>query len=144
MTSTQETNLVTAIFVLTFLTTFFLYTHDEKEVTIEFSKSLLDRVEESERQAKAYRKVTNAYGCKHLKDHQAYLTHQMGCTGIKSIIKAQRVKKYRISKQVRKNMAGNSPLSYATLSRTGGADKFLKHWQRKWETTKQIILTQRG
>ena len=90
-------------------------------------------------QAKAYKVITDGYGCSHLKGYQSYLIHQEGCSGIKKIIKAKNVRKYKLPKQIIRNMANNSPYSIKTLRKTGGAKKFLKYWERKWDETRASL-----
>ena len=80
-----------------------------------------------------------------LPDYQKYLIHQQGASGLKTILASSKGKKL-LSRNLKKNMAGNSPFSYKTLKRMGSklaAKKFLKHWEKKWkEENKTIASTQ--
>jgi len=78
-----------------------------------------------------------------LPDYQKYLIHQQGASGLKTILASSKGKKL-LSRNLKKNMAGNSPFSYKTLKRMGSklaAKKFLKHWEKKWKKEKKTITS---
>ena len=96
---------------------------------------------EALRQAKAYKAITDRYGCKYLKGYQSYLAHNQGCSGIKKIIASSVDKKRHVlPHKIIRNMANNSPYSYKALNKSGGASKFLKHWDIKWRNTKTGLI----
>lgn len=81
-------------------------------------------------------------GITQLEDYQRYLIHQQGANGIKNIIKATQGKK-TLSKEIKKNMANNSPYSYRQLKRMGStiaAKKFMQHWKKKWRSEQRLVL----
>ncbi len=76
-----------------------------------------------------------------LPEYQKYLIHQQGASGLKRIIASSKGSKL-LSRNLKKNMAGNSPYSYRTLRKMGSklaAKKFLKHWEKKWQKEKVLI-----
>ena len=81
-----------------------------------------------------------------LPEYQQYLIHQQGATGFKIILGASQGTKL-LSRNMKKNMAGNSPYSYRKLRRFGSklaAEKFLKHWEQKWQNEKKLIIAYQG
>ena len=81
-------------------------------------------------------------GISKLEDYQKYLIHQQGANGIKNIIAATKGEK-ELSKNIKKNMANNSPYSYKQLKRMGSkvaAKRFMQHWENKWTSEKYLIL----
>jgi len=81
-------------------------------------------------------------GYTNLPEYQKYLIHQQGATGLKIILAASQGEKL-LSRNMKKNMAGNSPYSYKKLRNFGSklaAKKFLKHWEEKWENEKDIVI----
>lgn len=81
-------------------------------------------------------------GYKNLEDYQRYLIHQQGASGIKNILAATKGKKL-LSRATKRNMANNSPFSYRQLRRLGSklaAQKFMSHWEEKWENEKKIVI----
>ncbi len=80
-------------------------------------------------------------GYSNLPEYQQYLIHQQGASGLKTIIASSKGNKL-LSRNLRKNMAGNSPYSYRTLRKMGSklaAKTFLQHWEIKWQKEKVII-----
>ena len=80
-------------------------------------------------------------GYQNLEDYQRYLIHQQGATGIKVILRATEGEKL-LSKNIKKNMANNSPYSYRQLTRMGSrlaARVFMNHWKKKWEKEKLLV-----
>ena len=80
-------------------------------------------------------------GYQNLEDYQKYLIHQQGASGIKVILGATKGTKL-LNKNIKKNMANNSPYSYRQLTRMGSrlaANIFLSHWKSKWEKEKQLV-----
>ncbi|MCF6188931.1 MAG: hypothetical protein L3J51_00465 [Cocleimonas sp.] len=76
-----------------------------------------------------------------LPEYQRYLIHQQGASGLKKIIASSKGSKL-LSRNLKKNMAGNSPYSYRTLRKMGSklaAKKFLQHWEEKWQKEKVLI-----
>ena len=97
----------------------------------DFKKSLAMSKKLEEINAKRLKK----FGFDNLPDYQKYLAHQQGSAGIKIILKALQGKK-RLSKNMLKMMANNSPYSYKHLRRQGSraaARKFLRFWKEKWK-----------
>lgn len=81
-------------------------------------------------------------GYKNLPEYQEYLIHQQGATGIGIILAASKGKKL-LSRNIKTNMANNSPYSYRQLKRMGSklaANKFMEYWQTKWAAEKSLIL----
>lgn len=81
-------------------------------------------------------------GYQDLPEYQKYLIHQQGATGISIILAASRGKKL-LSRNIKTNMANNSPYSYKQLKRMGSqlaANKFMEHWQTKWAKEKLLII----
>ncbi len=81
-------------------------------------------------------------GYKNLPEYQKYLIHQQGASGLKTILASSKGTKL-LSRNLKRNMAGNSPYSYRTLRRMGSklaAKKFLKHWESKWQSEKKLII----
>jgi len=77
-----------------------------------------------------------------LPEYQRYLIHQQGASGLKRIIASSKGNKL-LSRNLKKNMAGNSPYSYRTLRKMGSklaAKKFLQHWEEKWQNEKFLIV----
>ncbi len=77
-----------------------------------------------------------------LPEYQEYLIHQQGATGLKIILAASQGKKL-LNKNIKKNMAGNSPYSYNNLKKFGStlaARKFLQYWEKKWNNEKKLII----
>lgn len=75
------------------------------------------------------------HGVDELDDYQRYLIHQQGATGIKNILAATTGKK-TLSKNIKRNMANNSPYSYSEFKKMGSqlaAVTFMNHWKEKWE-----------
>lgn len=88
----------------------------------------------SQKLEKLNAKRLKKFGFNHLPDYQKYLVHQQGSTGIGIILKALKGKK-KLSKNMLKMMANNSPYSYKHLRRQGSrgaARKFLRFWKNKW------------
>ena len=80
-------------------------------------------------------------GYSNLPEYQKYLIHQQGASGLKRIIASSKGSKL-LSRNLKKNMAGNSPYSYRTLRKMGSklaAKKFLQHWEEKWQKEKVLI-----
>ena len=76
-----------------------------------------------------------------LPEYQKYLIHQQGASGLKRIIASSKGSKL-LSRNLKKNMAGNSPYSYRALRKMGSklaAKKFLQHWEEKWQKEKVLI-----
>ena len=83
------------------------------------------------------------YGITKLEGYQKYLIHQQGANGIKNILSATKGKK-ALSKEVKKNMANNSPYSYKQFKRMGSkaaAEKFMQHWERKWNKEQKLVAS---
>jgi hypothetical protein len=81
-------------------------------------------------------------GYTNLPEYQKYLIHQQGATGLKIILAASQGEKL-LSRNMKRNMAGNSPYSYKKLRRFGSklaAKKFLKHWEEKWQDEKELVI----
>jgi hypothetical protein len=81
-------------------------------------------------------------GYTNLPEYQKYLIHQQGAAGLKTILAASKGDKL-LSRNIKKNMAGNSPYSYKKLRRFGSklaAKKFLQHWEEKWQNEKKIVV----
>ena len=81
-------------------------------------------------------------GITRLEDFQRYLIHQQGANGIKNILAATEGKK-SLSKEIKKNMANNSPYSFKQLKRMGSvqaAKSFMKHWKSKWAKEQLLIV----
>lgn len=77
-----------------------------------------------------------------LPEYQNYLIHQQGATGFKIILAASQGKKL-LSRNMKKNMAGNSPYSYKKLRSFGSklaVKKFLQYWEEKWQNEKELVL----
>ena len=77
-----------------------------------------------------------------LPEYQRYLIHQQGASGLKRIIASSKGSKL-LSRNLKKNMAGNSPYSYRALRKMGSklaAKKFLQHWEKKWQYEKFLIV----
>ncbi len=82
-------------------------------------------------------------GYTNLPEYQKYLIHQQGATGLKIILAASQGEKL-LSRNIKRNMAGNSPYSYKKLRRFGSklaAKKFLQHWEEKWQDEKKLVIT---
>jgi hypothetical protein len=87
-------------------------------------------------------KRLNKAGYNNLPEYQKYLIHQQGATGLKTILAASHGEK-SLYKNIKKNMASNSPFSYKRLKRFGSklaAKKFLKHWEQKWQDEKELVI----
>ncbi len=82
-------------------------------------------------------------GVSKLRGYQKYLIHQQGAYGIKNIIAATQGKK-QLSKNIKKNMANNSPFSFKQLKNMdskAAANKFMQHWKSKWLSEKRLIVS---
>jgi len=104
----------------------------------DFQKSL---VMSKKLQALNDKRLTKA-GYTNLPEYQRYLIHQQGATGLKIILGASQGEKL-LSRNMKKNMASNSPFSYKKLRRFGSklaAEKFLKHWEEKWQDEKDLVI----
>lgn len=80
-------------------------------------------------------------GYRDLPEYQKYLIHQQGATGIDIILAASKGKKL-LSKNIKSNMANNSPFTYKQLKSMGSklaANKFMGYWQTKWDAEKRLI-----
>ncbi len=77
-----------------------------------------------------------------LPEYQQYLIHQQGAAGLKIILAASQGRKL-LNRNIKENMAGNSPYSYKKLKKLGSklaAKKFLQHWERKWQNEKKLVI----
>lgn len=104
---------------------------------LNFSKSL----EMSKQLLVLNEKRLAKHGHSNLQDFQKYLIHQQGASGLNIILLASKGKK-KLPKSIKKNMANNSPFSYKSLSTMGdkrAAKKFMKHWQDKWISQRNIL-----
>jgi len=87
-------------------------------------------------------KRLNKAGYNNLPEYQKYLIHQQGASGLKIILAASQGEKL-LSRNIKKNMASNSPFTYKRLRRFGSklaAKKFLRHWEQKWQDEKELVI----
>ena len=82
-------------------------------------------------------------GLTRLPEYQEYLIHQQGAAGLKIILAASQGRKV-LNRNIKRNMAGNSPYSYKQLKKLGSklaAKKFLQHWEKKWQNEKKLVIS---
>ena len=108
-----------------------------KDIGCTTPQCFLDRenYQKSLAMSKQFKRKQATYGCAFNEPHKKYLSHQQGCRGIKTILKAQ-AGKSRIPRDILKNMANNSMYSYRQLKQLGhkkAAKAFLYEWRSRWQ-----------